>query len=273
MSRDAKSLRRRNGALLLFLLLGWNVLQCGEPAYKIVDVRGGGSVRGTVRLYGSGSDITVPTGKDEKICGPTVLLSKLATGRNGGVRNAVVYIQKIAGGKPFDSGKMYLLNQKDCRYTPHVMVLPFGSPLEIVNSDPVLHNVHISELGLSRISIVNIAQPIKGQKTMIQASQIRKPGCFVATCDAGHPWMNAYIMVAEHPYYAVTDVDGNYLIDDVPPGEYQLVMWHEGVRVTRVATDKGKPVRYEYEDPYILQTVVNVEKGRPARADFKLELR
>jgi hypothetical protein len=273
VSCDGKLIRRRNGALLLFLLLGWNVLQCGEPAYKIIDVRGGGSVRGTVRLSGSVSDITVPTGKDDKICGESVSLSKLATGRNGGVKNAIVYIQKIMGGKQFEPGKKYLLNQKECRYTPHVMVLPFGAPLEIVNSDPVLHNVHISELGSSRMSVVNIAQPIKGQKSVIQPSQIRKPGCYVATCDAGHPWMNAYIMVADHPYYTVTDADGNYLIDDVPPGEYKLMMWHEGVRVARVATDKGKTVHYEYEDPYILQTDVNVEKGRPARADFKLELR
>jgi hypothetical protein len=261
------------GIVLLLLLVNGNVGEGGEPTYKRVKVQEGGSVRGSVRLSGNVSDMTVPTGKDDKICGSSVLLSKLSTGRNEGVRNAIVYIQKIEQGKPFETGKKYLLDQRGCSYKPHVMVLPFGSPLEIVNSDPVLHNVHVSELGSSRMSVVNIAQPIRGQRSVIQASQIRKPGFFVATCDAGHPWMNAYIVVADHPYYAVTDVDGNYNIDDIPPGEYRLMMWHEGVRVTKVDSDKGKPVRYEYEEPYVTESQVTIEKGRPARLDFTLKLR
>lgn len=261
------------GLVAALVLLDANPLPCGEKGYRTIKVDEGGSIRGQVRLTGSASDISVPTGKDDKICGPSVTLSKLTTGRRGGIKNAVVYIEKIEEGKSFDKGRKYLLDQKDCRYKPHVMVLPFGSPLEIVNSDPVLHNVHVSELGPSRMSIVNIAQPIKGQRSTIQASQIRKPGIYVATCDAGHPWMNAYIMVAEHPYYAVTDADGNYLIDDIPPGEYRLMMWHEGVRVTKVDTDKGKTVRYEYEQPYTSESPVAVEKGRSARADFNLQLR
>lgn len=261
------------GLVLFLFFLDWNALYGGEPAYKVVDVQGGGAVRGTVRLSGRAPDMTVSTGKDDKICGSSAVLSKLQTGRSGGVKNAVVYIQKISEGRPFDKGKKYLLDQKDCSYKPHVMVLPYGSPLEIVNSDPVLHNVHVSELGSSRMSILNIAQPIKGQKSVIQPSQIRKPGFFVATCDAGHPWMNAYVVVAEHPYYTVTDVDGNYDIDDIPPGDYRLVMWHEGVRVTKVDTDRGKTVRYEYEEPYVTESQVTIEKGRAARVDFKLELR
>ncbi len=273
MLNERMSVRIYAGVVLFLLLLNLNVLFCGEPAYKSVGVLRGGSVHGTVRLSSSVSDITVPTGKDDKICGSSVVLSRLQTGRNGGVRNAVVYIQKIEQGKSFDKGKKYHLDQKDCRYKPHVMVLPFGSPLEIVNSDPVLHNVHVSELGSSRMSILNIAQPIRGQRSVIQASQIKKSGFLVATCDAGHPWMNAYIVVAEHPYYAVTDADGNYTIDDIPPGEYRLVMWHEGVRVAKVDTDRGKTVRYEYEDPYTTESQVGIDNGHPARVDFMLQLR
>ncbi len=258
---------------LLFSLLGWNTLEGAEPGYKIVDVRDGGLIRGTVRMSGSASDFTVPTGKDDKICGPAVLLSKLSTGRNGGVKNAVVYIEQIGEGKSFASGKKYLLDQKECKYTPHVTVLPHGAPLEIVNSDPVLHNVHISELGSGKASVVNIAQPIKGQRTVIQASRIRKPGFLVATCDAGHPWMSAYIMVAEHPYYSLTDRDGNYFISDIPPGDYRLVMWHEGVRVSRIDSSKGKTIRYDYEEPYMTESLVSVQKGKTTRADFQLQLR
>jgi len=247
--------------------------RAGVLGYRTIKVQNGGSVRGMVRLSGSPNDITVTTGKDDKICGATVPLAKLSSGRNGGVKNAIVFIQNIVEGKPFDGTGHYLLDQKKCRYSPHIMVLPFGSPLEIVNSDKVLHNVHISELGAPRMSILNIAQPIRGQRSMIQASQIRKTGFLVATCDAGHPWMNAYIMVAEHPYYAITDEDGNYAIEDIPPGEYRLAMWHEGIRVAKVDSDRGKPIRYEYEDPYLTVSQVTIEKRRPVKIDFTLQLR
>ncbi len=273
MLMQRTAIRCYAGAVVLLLLLNWNVLQCGEPGYKIIHVQGGGLVRGMVRLSGSVSDMTVPTGKDEKICGPTVLLSRLSTGRNGGVKNAVVYIQNIEGGKPFASDKKYLLDQHGCKYEPHVMVLPFGSPLEIVNNDPVLHNVHVSELGSGRMSLLNIAQPIRGQRSVIQGSQIKKTGFLVATCDAGHPWMNAYIMVADQPYFAMTDTDGNYAIENIPPGEYRLVMWHEGVRVTKVVKEGTKTVRYEYEDPYVSENQLTIERGQTSRVDFNMQLR
>jgi hypothetical protein len=259
--------------VVVLLALNWHVLQSGQPLYRTIDVQKAGSVHGTVRMTGSVPDMKVPTGKDDKICGASVLLSKLSTGRNGSVKNALVYIQNIEAGKASNTDRKYLLDQRGCMYNPHVMVLPFGSPLEIVNSDPVLHNVHISELGSSGLSIMNIAQPIKGQKSVVQASQIRKPGFYVATCDAGHPWMNAYVIVAEHPYFAVTDADGNYSIDGIPPGEYRLIMWHEGVRVARVDSDKGRTVRYRYEDPYVTESHVTVSQGLPVRVDFKLQLR
>jgi hypothetical protein len=266
----------RSGVGLLTMVL-WCMTQslsfAQEPEYKAVRVQDGGTVRGNVRLIGTASDITVPTGKDDKICGATVSLAKLTTGWKGGVKNAVVFIKEIRTGKSFNGGGRYLLDQRGCKYNPHVMVLPFGAPLEIVNSDPVLHNVHVSELGASRMSILNIAQPIRGQRTTIPASQIRKPGFLVATCDAGHPWMNAYIVVAEHPYYAITDADGNYVINDIPPGEYRLAMWHEGVRVVRVDKDRGRTVRYEYEEPYLTESQVVIQAGRSSRVNFDLRLR
>jgi hypothetical protein len=266
-------LRACFGIIVTFWLLNASISLSRESGYQPVRVPDGGSVRGVVRVSGDASDITVATGKDEKICGGKVSLARLSTGLNGGVKNAVVYIQGIRKGKPFSGTRNYLLDQKGCRYIPHVMILPFGSPLEIVNSDPVLHNVHISELGSSRISILNIAQPIRGQRSTIPGSKIRTPGFLEATCDAGHPWMNAYIVVAEHPYYAITDVDGNFVINDIPPGEYRLLMWHEGVRVVKVDVDRGRTVRYEYEDPYVIERHVTIQKGRSTRANFEFHLR
>ncbi len=261
------------GVIALLLMFSSRAALSVEPGYKAITVQQSGNVRGTVRLIGKSLEETVPTGKDDKICGSAVTLSRLSTGRNGGVKNAIVYLEKIEEGKHFASGKKYLLDQKECRYQPHVMVLPLGAPLEIVNSDPVLHNVHLSELGSGKMSIVNVAQPIRGQRSVIQASQLKKPGILKATCDAGHPWMSAYIMVAENPYYAVTDADGNYAIGDIPPGEYRLVMWHEGVKLTKAEKERGQTVRYDFEDPYVTESQVTIEANHTARADFQLQLR
>jgi hypothetical protein len=121
--------------------------------------------------------------------------------------------------------------------------------------------------------VFNIAQPIKGQRTTINAASFRTPGILMATCDAGHPWMSAYIVVAEHPYYAVTDAGGKFTLNDVPPGSYTVVMWHEGVNISRIDSDRGKPRTYYFEEPYEATKEVVVSPNGEAVVEFQLVLR
>jgi hypothetical protein len=151
--------------------------------------------------------------------------------------------------------------------------VPFGETLTIMNSDPILHNVHTYDESAGSKSVFNIAQPIRGQKTPIKSTLFKKPGLYSVTCDAGHPWMSAYIMVMDHPYYALTDANGNFIINNVPPGRYKLRLWHEGVFVAKTELENGKPKLYQYEEPYqTAQEVVVPERGT-VRSDFKLVLR
>jgi hypothetical protein len=145
--------------------------------------------------------------------------------------------------------------------------------MEIVNNDPVLHNVHTYSTREKHRTIFNIAQPIKGQRTPIRPTLFKTRGIVMATCDAGHPWMSAYIVLADHPYYAVTDANGKYTLDNVPPGTYRLKMWHEGVAATRVEMENGKPKLYEYEEPYELVQEVTVTEGGKVEVNFDLALR
>ena len=76
------------------------------------------------------------------------------------------------------------LDQRQCRYLPHVQALTVGTPLSLMNNDAILHNVHAND---ESMTVFNVAMPIKGQKLPMP---MRKPGLMKLQCDAGHVWMN-----------------------------------------------------------------------------------
>ena len=242
--------------------------------YKEITVLQGGTVRGSVRLAGdTPPKIQLVVTKDANYCGANKSSPRLRIGKSKGVQDAIVWLEGISSGKRKASGaRQLVLDQNKCQYTPHIVVLPFGSSLDIVNSDPILHNVHAYDEGDGEKTLFNIAQPVKGQRTTVRQTSFKKPGLYLATCDAGHPWMNAYIMVAEHPYYALTDAQGVFVFEDVPPGTYKLKMWHEGVAIVRTEMENGKPKSYRYEEPYEEGKEVTVLPHGNAKVDFALRL-
>jgi hypothetical protein len=114
-----------------------------------------------------------------------------------------------------------VLDQIDCRYTPHVLGVQAGQAFVIRNSDPLLHNVNTQP----RINRgFNISQPRQGMETSRTFAQAEV--MIPVRCDV-HGWMEAYIGVIPHPYYAVTDEDGSFELRNVPEGEYTVETWHE----------------------------------------------
>jgi hypothetical protein len=252
----------------------WSFPAFATIPYKGVDVKDGGTIAGTVRLAGPvPKPVVFETGKDPDWCGTRRVSPRLVLGANGGVANAVISIEGISQGKRFAPERKYILDQRKCEYVPHVLLLPLGADLEIVNSDAVLHNVHTYAPGKEPRTVFNIAQPVKGVRFRVTADRLTMPGIYAATCDAGHPWMSAYVAVAEHPYYAVTGTDGQFSLSNVPPGTYTLKMWREGVAVTRVERRNGEVTAYQYEPPYEMEQTVVVSSGTTTRADFQLLLR
>jgi plastocyanin len=143
-------------------------------------------------------------------------------GANGAMANVFVYVKEGLGGRQFAApSDAVVLDQKGCHYIPHVIGIQVGQPLQIINSDNTLHNVH----GLAKANKeFNAGQPIQGMKMThtFSTAEVMVP----FKCDV-HGWMNAWVGVLDHPYYFVTGPDGTFSLKGLPPGTYTIEAWHE----------------------------------------------
>lgn len=142
---------------------------------------------------------------------------------DGKLANAFVWIERGLDGwiVPDAPDTVVEIDQQGCIYRPRVLGVRPGQGVAILNSDPLLHNVHsVSEDNGG----FNQAMPTRGTKL---DKRFDEPEIMVTLkCDV-HPWMRAYIGVVDHPWFAVTGADGSFAIEGVPPGSYTLGVWHE----------------------------------------------
>jgi hypothetical protein len=200
-----------------------------SSTYRVVVVEDGGTIKGSVKWQGPLPHL-VPSqiNKDPQICDPEGGklrdLERLIVGANGGVANTVVFLKNITSGKAMDLPEARrALNQKNCRYEPHILLVPLAGELQVKSSDPLLHTVHMS--GAADYNLPFVSKGQVAQRTMNREGEVS------LRCNAGHVWMNGEMIVAPHPYYAVTGQDGNFEITQVPTGDYEIVAWHEGWKV------------------------------------------
>ena len=188
--------------------------------YEAIEVKNGGQITGEVKLVGNApTPAKLVVTKDTAVCAKTPKVNEaLLVGPNKGIKNVVVSIANMEKGKKM--GKGGTLDQRGCIYTPHVVLSPARTELTIINSDGILHNIHTFS---AKNPSLNKAQP-KFKKTMKE--KFAQPEIIKLTCDA-HSWMSGWLVVQEHPYYAVTDATGAFTLTDVPPGDYELRFWHE----------------------------------------------
>ena len=139
---------------------------------------------------------------------------------------SVVYVDTIAGKSfPAPTDKP-VMDQKGLVFNPHVMVVEQGTTVEFLNSDNVQHNVFWPSISGNKKLGHNLGTWPKGDKRPFKFDQ---PGVIPLLCNV-HPEMAGYIIVSPTPYFAQTDSDGNYKIENVPDGTYNLVAWHEGTK-------------------------------------------
>jgi plastocyanin len=186
-----------------------------------------GAIFGKVIFKGDWRPSTIAVSRDREVCGKDKLDPALSLSSQGEVRNAVVYIKEIEGGKAMEPRKV-VLDQKGCEYRPHVLAFSAGSTVEILNPDGILHNVHTQ----SKLNApFNLAQP--KFKTSMEV-KIDKPEIIAIKCDV-HPWMSGWLFVAGNPYYSVTDESGGFALSEIDPstgaflGNYPQAFSHIGV--------------------------------------------
>jgi hypothetical protein len=268
LNRQERSMRARNvWVCTLGLTLAVSVAACGggsessgpaadstAPAAsggQKVDTATAGDIVGTIAFEG-----TAPTNEPIRMNADPVCVKEakgpqaqetFTVGSDGKtLGNVFVYVKDGLGNYVYDTPTATAtLDQKGCRYIPHVFAVRVNQPLEITNSDPTLHNIHAMPKSNQEF---NNGQPIQGMKMThkFTAKEVMVP----FKCDV-HGWMNAYAAVMDHPYYDVTEPDGKFELRDVPPGTYTVEAWHEKLgpmtQSVTLGNDEKKEITFAFK--------------------------
>jgi len=226
---------RRIATVALALLTGVFAAACGggsqetaappPPVENPVDPATAGSVAGKVTFEGAAPKLSPLRMDSDPNCAQqsaTAPDESVVVGGDGALQNVFVYVKDGLGSLRFPvPSTAVVLDQKGCRYVPHVLGAQVGQRVEVLNSDPTLHNVHAVPMANREF---NTGQPIPGMKHIHQftAREVMVP----FKCDV-HPWMRAYVGVLDHPFFAVTGADGSFELKGLPPGTYTIEAWHE----------------------------------------------
>lgn len=203
-----------------------------------------GALEGFVRVAGEQipSPTTVENATDPDVCGRLHSLDDLVVSpENRGIRYAIAALVGVPKDRvPGRLPQRVVLDNRDCRFDPHVSVATVGDTIVTTNADPTLHTTHY--YGVLR---GNISLPASG---MMVSRVARFAGTISVLCDV-HGWMKSFIRVDEHPFHAVTDEQGHFLISEIPPGTYTLELWHEklGTQQVSVRVEPGTTSRIELQ--------------------------
>ena len=211
---------------------------------SVGDVRGA-TVLGEVKFTETPPKLAgVKVTKDQDYCGEVLPNDSYLIDPNGGLKNAVVFIEAAPVITPADPQKLNVIENSGCRYVPRIHAMQKGERLRIRNNDPKLHIPHSY---LQQKTVFMLSLPFKN--TILEAThKIRDAGILKLVCDT-HAWMLDYVHVFDHSFFAVTDDKGAFSIANVPPGAYTLKAWHEeaGVRIQEITVLESGDVRANFE--------------------------
>lgn len=235
------------GSGILTLLLGLGSVY----SYDVIEVEHGGTIEGTISLDGvvpEPKGFNLITFPDPMYCGRISngrgwrLLHDFVVSRQGGLKDAIVLLEGIEAGKPFDLS-VPLIEARDCMFQPFMTIVRNGHAVEVINMDPVMHDIQGYETSPEAGARVLFNTPLimnhQHHRGDLHAMHNHAPGksligpiylnkgrrTFYMQCGF-HAYMESWAMAVNNPYYAVTDADGKFVIDGIPPGTYQLVVWH-----------------------------------------------
>lgn len=249
------------------------ILPGAVTAYQVVDVQHGGTIEGSVTLSGPVPEpkgfnlITFP---DPAYCGRISngrgwrLLRDFVVDSHGGLKDAIVLLEGVEVGKPFEMS-VPLIEARDCLFQPFMTVVRNGHAVEVVNMDPVMHDIQGYETSPEAGARVLFNTPLimnhQHQRGDLNALHNHAPGkslvgpiylnkgrrTFYMQCGF-HAYMESWAMAVNNPYYALTDEHGKFSMENIPPGTYQLVVWHpqtgNGVSTAVTVQPDGKLLQH-----------------------------
>jgi plastocyanin len=253
-----------------FVLLATSLVACGggggtsstssepsapaaTPAGQRVDTATAGNVTGTVTIEGMPPRNEAIRMNADPVCvkenSTPQFQETYVVGSDGkSLGNVFVYVKDGLGNYVYDTPTDPItIDQKACRYHPHVFGMRVGQPLTIKNSDPTLHNIHATPKENSEF---NTGQPIQNMETThtFDKKEVMVP----FKCDV-HGWMNAYVGVMDNPYFATTGDDGKFEIKTLPPGTYTIEAWHEKLgpmnQSVTIAANETKDITFVFKAP------------------------
>jgi plastocyanin len=211
---------------------------------------GAGTIKGTVKLTGKPVEMKVPTAraKAEFCKDKQIKYNAVVADKDGKLADVLVRIVNGGVKGKFEAPSAHAaVNQQDCMYAPRIQGVVAGQTIDIKNSDGTLHNVHTYK---GSESWFNQGQP-KGSDAI--AKEMPDEATVVRmSCDV-HPWMRAFVVVTDHPFFSVSKEDGTFEISKIPAGEYDVEAWH-----SHYGLKKGT-------------AKVKVEDGKPASVDFTFD--
>jgi plastocyanin len=251
--------------------------------YKVVEVKDGGKIHGFVKLdVAPGTDLALPKLKifkdNDKGCGADSRDTErlLYDKETLGVANAIVYLKEVAAGIDWPESmrsddRTATIDQKGCTYAPHAQWVRGGTQMVILNNDGADHNIHGFRTPADENSLkdtkFNFASAPGSKKDDVDAAILTDAGLYLVKCDI-HPWMSAYVFVASNPYCRVTSAKadgdrkpGEFVLENVPPGDYTLVVWKEGM-IEKAMAAGGKISAYSYSSNIVSEQAVKVEAGK-----------
>ena len=265
----------------VFVLICLILIACAPLSawsYMESSVTNGGTITGQVILDGNKPPAlaySLITNPDTEFCGRIStgtgwrILDEFQVAPDGGLKNTVVFLNGIAKGKPFPEAKPARVTVEDCVFAPWVMVVKDKQPINIVNMDPIIHDVQIYETAPFGTKVM-LHRPLRlnpHHPKNLLADHQHNPGeamidtinfsqgrrIFYLECGF-HTYMQSWGLAVDNPYYAITDEQGNFTLPDVPEGVYSLVAWHPGmagILDMKVVVLKNETVKTKiiFEDP------------------------
>lgn len=242
-------------------------------AYQEIEVKNGGTVQGKTVMKGDtptprvfhlvlfpNLDMCAEVDTDDEM---NRVLFDFITDKQNGLKDVVVSLSKVEAGKPFPNKPIHILSE-NCKFFPDVNVIPQGGTFFVDNQDAVMHNsqVYQKERGKILLNIPIPAEEISEGKVVFK----KHYKIFQMICGM-HEFMQTWGYRVQNPYYSLTKGDGNYKIDNIPPGEYKVIAWHYlmKTRSKKIKISEGETINLDFEfdaDEVVRPFYETIKSGR-----------